>query len=160
MPDWDNLPSRSRSSATIQRDARDETMAQMLMVDAFEAVTAGHAGSVKNFLKHKVSQGLSTMSTADRASSKGEVPMKTQLLSRDYIQEKAMTDIRGSGATVANLMTKLCTHFRNAATCMTELQGVGTAQVTTCKQAFGLASHVGELIHEMNKVNAYLLPVI
>lgn len=44
-------------------------MAQMLMVDAFEAVTAGHAGSVKNFLKHKVSQGLRTMSTADRAST-------------------------------------------------------------------------------------------
>ena len=43
---------------------------------------------------------------------------------------------------------------------MQEFQGVGTSQITNCKQAFGLAAHVSELIHEMNKVNAYLLPVI
>lgn len=92
--------------------------------------------------------------------SQGAVPMNTALLNREYIQTAAMTDIRGSGVTIANLMPKMCTHFRNAATCMQEIQALGTTEITNCKQAFGLAAHACELIHELNKVQAYLMPVI
>ncbi|MBM4443014.1 MAG: hypothetical protein FJ027_21600 [Candidatus Rokubacteria bacterium] len=43
--------------------------AQIMMVDAFDIVETGHHKSVKNFFKHSVSQGVRTMSTADRIST-------------------------------------------------------------------------------------------
>jgi hypothetical protein len=122
--------------------------------------------TISEVAKSAISGGASATTTLantigmGKLKAQGAAPLGTAMLNRDYIQTAAVNDIRGSGVTIANLMPKLCTHFRNAATCMQELQALGSTEITTCKQAFGLAAHACELIHEMNKVNAYLMPII
>ena len=72
------------------------------------------------------------------------------------IQEAADRDMRASAVTVQKLMPKIFTHFANALRALQELEGT-TIEIQSCQDAWILATKQAEIIHEMSKVNKYLL---
>ncbi len=121
--------------------------------------------TISDFAKSAIKTGISGAVTAGSAAmgalkKEGRPTMASPLLNQDYVVGLAKTDVRGTGAAVAELMPKLLKHFSHAATAVKELQATGSTNITMCKTAFGLSAQAAEVVHEMNKVSLYLMPCI
>lgn len=115
----------------------------------------------KDAIKAGISAGVAGISAGMGAlMAEGRPPMSSAMLSQTYAQEKAKTDVRGTGAAIEKLMPDLLKHFGFAAQAMKDLQAIGGTNITTCKKAFGLSAQAAELVHEMNKVALLLMPCI
>jgi hypothetical protein len=121
--------------------------------------------TISSFAKSAISAGVSAGTAGANLGmgalqSEGRPPMSTAMLNQAYVQDKAKTDVRGTGAAIQKLMPELLSHFSLAATAVKDLQTVGGVNIASCKTAFGLSARVAEVIHEMNKVSLYLMPCI
>jgi hypothetical protein len=88
--------------------------------------------------------------------SKGALPVTNDLLGSEVIRAAAERDVKASAVTIQWLTRSVFTHFANGVEALRELEGT-ELRLQTCQDAWILACKQAEAIHELNKVNKYLL---